>query len=234
MQTDENGSPENCILAVDFGSTHAFARIYNDKCENLAESVMSSKTTDPEVCWTVMNDLFEDVLKRACVRPIDLNGLGISVQRNTFLLWNRETSLPVTRLSTWQENTASSYASNRNNSHFLYEKCRKGELVFGCLETWLLWRLTGGRAWCTDASCSSASGAFDPSIVRCGPLADIGNDSSKSSSRRVRVTALIGDSQAAMLGEGCLNVGDAKLTLGTGSFLCVNIGSSLVPPNTGE
>lgn len=48
------------------------------------------------------------------------------------------------------------------------------------------------------------------------------------------MTALIGDSQAAMLGEGCLNVGDAKLTLGTGSFLCVNIGSEIVPPNTGE
>nr|CDS30176.1 glycerol kinase 5 [Hymenolepis microstoma] len=145
----------------------------------------------------------------------------------------------------------------------LYEKCRNGELVYGCLETWLLWRLTGGQAWCTDASCTSASGAFDPSIlglspvvlnflkispkifppicptctffgeVRCGPLADIGNYPSKSSPRRVRVTALIGDSQAGMLGEGCLNVGDAKLTLGTGSFLCVNIGSALVPPNTG-
>lgn len=47
----------------------------------------------------------------------------------------------------------------------LYEKCRKGELVYGCLETWLLWRLTGGQAWCTDVSCISATGAFDPSIV---------------------------------------------------------------------
>ncbi|KAM7532574.1 hypothetical protein Aperf_G00000131713 [Anoplocephala perfoliata] len=145
----------------------------------------------------------------------------------------------------------------------LYKKCREGELVYGCLETWLLWRLTGGRAWCSDAGCSSATGAFDPSIlrlspmvlnflkispkifpaicptctfygeVRCGPLGDIQSKSNRNDRRRVRVTALIGDSQAAMLGEGCLNFGDAKLTLGTGAFLNVNIGSNLVPPNTG-
>lgn len=65
--------------------------------------------------------------------------------------------------------------------------------------------------------------------VRCGPLGGTGGDG-----RRVRVTALIGDSQAAMLGEGCLSFDDAKLTLGTGAFLDVNIGSNLVPPNTGD
>ncbi|KAL5961860.1 putative glycerol kinase 5 [Taenia solium] len=146
-------------------------------------------------------------------------------------------------------------------SRTLYEKCRDGELVYGCLETWLLWRLTGGRAWCTDVSCTSATGAFDPSIpglspiilnflkispksfpaicptstffgeIRCGPLGDL---SGAMKGRRVRVTALIGDSQAAMLGEGCLRVGDAKLTLGTGAFLNVNIGSHVIPPNTGK
>lgn len=67
--------------------------------------------------------------------------------------------------------------------------------------------------------------------IRCGPLGDLGG---AVKGRRVRVTALIGDSQAAMLGEGCLRVGDAKLTLGTGAFLNVNIGSHVIPPNTGK
>lgn len=65
--------------------------------------------------------------------------------------------------------------------------------------------------------------------IRCGPLGDAGKEG-----RRVRVTALIGDSQAAMLGEGCLSVGDAKLTLGTGAFLNVNTGFHVIPPNTGK
>ncbi len=68
--------------------------------------------------------------------------------------------------------------------------------------------------------------------IRFGPLARSLEDLSAGVGR-VRVTALIGDSQAAMLGEGCLSVGDAKLTLGTGAFLNVNIGSKAIPPNTG-
>ncbi|CDS40192.1 glycerol kinase 5 [Echinococcus multilocularis] len=294
----------NLIAAVDFGSTHACARIYNDKC--LAEAILPSNTSDPEACWSVLCNLLQSVITRSGIRTSDVYCLGLSVQRNTFLIWNRETSVPVTRLCTWQEINASAYASNRNNSQFikalnrsgkmlykvvpnakfkmishykltcifavtrlahmfdedpmLYEKCRDGEFVYGCLETWLLWRLTGGRAWCTDVSCTSATGAFDPSIpglspiilnflkispksfpaicptstffgeIHCGPLGDLGGAAKR---RRVRVTAIIGDSQAAMLGEGCLSVGDAKLTLGTGAFLNVNIGSRVIPPNTG-
>ncbi|VDL63969.1 unnamed protein product [Hymenolepis diminuta] len=184
MISDEN-SPRNLIMAVDFGSTHAFARIYDEKWESLAESTMPSKTNDPEICWTLMCNLIKAVLKRACVRPTDLNCLGISVQRNSFLLWNRETSRPSLNKSgkllykvapTPKFKMASHYQltcmfSVTRLAHMfqedptLYEKCRKGELVYGCLETWLLWRLTGGRAWCTDVSCISATGAFDPSIV---------------------------------------------------------------------
>ncbi|KAL5111704.1 putative glycerol kinase 5 [Taenia crassiceps] len=281
----------NLIAAVDFGSTHACTRIYNDKCAKLAEAILPSNTSSPETCWDVLCELLQ---------------LAISRNLPIISVFCRETSVPVTRLCTWQEINASAYASSRNNSHFikalnrsgrilykvvpnakfkmishykltcifavtrlahmfdedpmLYEKCRDGELVYGCLETWLLWRLTGGRAWCTDVSCTSATGAFDPSIpglspiilnflkispksfpaicptstffgeIRCGPLGDLGG---AVKGRRVRVTALIGDSQAAMLGEGCLRVGDAKLTLGTGAFLNVNIGSHVIPPNTG-
>uniref|UniRef100_A0A0V0J5B8 Putative glycerol kinase 5 n=1 Tax=Schistocephalus solidus TaxID=70667 RepID=A0A0V0J5B8_SCHSO len=234
--------------------------------------------------------------------------LGLSVQRNSFLLWDRATSEPVTEMSCWYDTSASAFAAALNQSRFvesinksgrilykalpttkfkiisnysltgifactrlahlfaenpeLERRCLKGEFIFGCLETWLLWRLTGGRAWCTDVSCTSASGMFDPctlkwshlilnflkvsqrilpsicptscnfGIVRCGPLARDAK-ARQLGVPPVYVTALIGDSQAAMLGEGCLDKGDTKLTLGTGSFLNCNLGSKTIPPPKG-
>ncbi|VDM18282.1 unnamed protein product [Hydatigera taeniaeformis] len=217
----EKRSSRNLIAAVDFGSTHACTRIYNAKLESaLNRSGRMLYKVVPNAKFKMISHY-----KLTCI-------------------------FAVTRL-----------AHMFDEDPVLYEKCRDGEFVYGCLETWLLWRLTGGRAWCTDVSCTSATGAFDPSIlglspmilnflkispksfpaicptstffgeIRCGPLGDPGG---AVKGRRVRVTALIGDSQAAMLGEGCLRVGDAKLTLGTGAFLNVNIGSHVIPPNTGK
>ncbi|KAM3184255.1 hypothetical protein ACTXT7_008694, partial [Hymenolepis weldensis] len=179
MISDEN-SPQNLIMAVDFGSTHACARIYNEKCESLAESTMPSKTNDPEICWTLMCNLIQAVLKRACVHPTDLNCLGKHhVQLLVFVhgrkSLNKSGKLLYKVAPTPKFKMASHYQltcmfSVTRLAHMfqedptLYEKCRKGELVYGCLETWLLWRLTGGRSWCTDVSCISATGAFDPSI----------------------------------------------------------------------
>uniref|UniRef100_A0A5K3FD71 FGGY_N domain-containing protein n=1 Tax=Mesocestoides corti TaxID=53468 RepID=A0A5K3FD71_MESCO len=330
MSLNSHFLSQSLIVSVDFGSTHACARIYDESCRSLAESVLPSGELDPESYWQVLCNLLSSVLKSKLnffffislgshVPSSAVYCLGLSVQRNTFLLWDRyvagsfdiirrKTSKPVSRLCTWQETNASAYASSRNNTYFikalnktgkvlykivpctkfklashfkltcifvvtrlahmfdedptLYERCRKGELVFGCLETWFLWRLTGGRAWCTDVSCISTTGAFDPcqlgispiimnlvemspkifpaicptstfyGEVRFGPLGRSPEELA-AGIKRVRVTALIGDSQAAMLGEGCLNRGDAKLTLGTGAFLNVNIGSKAIPPKTG-
>ncbi|KAL7062682.1 hypothetical protein AAHC03_01046 [Spirometra sp. Aus1] len=300
---------EELILSVDFGSTHACARLYTKALINVSEAVYHGEAPlDPEAYWKILCELTENVLRPDKKLASAVRCLGLSVQRNSFLLWDRDTSVPVTEMSRWHDTSASAFAAALNQSRFvgtinksgrilykalptakfkiisnynlssiftctrlahifaenpeLERRCLKGEVIFGCLETWLLWRLTGGRAWCTDVSCTSTSGMFDPctlkwshlilnflkvsqrilphvcptscnfGIVRCGPLAR-DDEAKRLGVPPVRVTALIGDSQAAMLGEGCLDKGDTKLTLGTGSFLNRNLGSKPIPPPKG-
>nr|VZI26685.1 unnamed protein product [Spirometra erinaceieuropaei] len=300
---------EELILSVDFGSTHACARLYTKALINVSEAVYHGEAPlDPEAYWKILCELTENVLRPDKKLASAVRCLGLSVQRNSFLLWDRDTSVPVTEMSRWHDTSASAFAAALNQSRFvgtinksgrilykalptakfkiisnynlssiftctrlahifaenpeLERRCLKGEVIFGCLETWLLWRLTGGRAWCTDVSCTSTSGMFDPctlkwshlilnflkvsqrilphvcptscnfGIVRCGPLAR-DDEAKRLGVPPVRVTALIGDSQAATLGEGCLDKGDTKLTLGTGSFLNRNLGSKPIPPPKG-
>ncbi|CAL8086524.1 unnamed protein product [Calicophoron daubneyi] len=291
------------ILAVDFGSTHACARIYSQNLEvvgttscrvNRAEDSDGSCELDPENVWEVLCKIMQDVLQNANIRPKEIRCVGISVQRNSFLLWDRKTSKPRSNIITWQDLRAAELTKKWNKSfaarsmktggrllywithlarfkalasyrcnttlacirlkHLLDSRpmlmadCRRGSVCYGCLETWFLWRLTNCKVFCTDVSCASASGMYDPfprkwskplltflgipseilpevrpssccfGYIRNGPLC------LENSDNLIPVTGIIGDAQAAVLSEDCLGPGQAKLTLGTGSFLDLSTG----------
>ncbi|CAH8483242.1 unnamed protein product [Schistosoma turkestanicum] len=287
------------ILGVDFGSTHACARVYTMDlkiigCSSTKVSRLEGSDgaceLDPEAVWQSFCKLLNEVLQDAKIHPDRIKCIGISVQRNSLLLWDKKTSNPRTRVITWQDTRSLDLAKKLNHSfifrsmktagHMLYwmthrsrfkalasyhfktalacirlkyllnekpklaDECRKGLLCYGCLETWLVWKLTGGKTFATDVSCASVTGMYDsfsckwshpllaslgipPNIlpdvypssyyygtVQNGPL---GYSSNPSLS--IPITGIIGDAQAATLTENCSSPCQAKLTLGTGSFL---------------
>jgi len=126
----------------------------------------------------------------------------------------------------------------------LREKASEGLVMFGCIETWLLWKLTGGNVHATDFSCASGTGLFDPfqiewSTIVCGlvnipmsifpevkPTSGLfGHTDEAILGSAIPITCLVGDQSAAMFGECCFEVGDIKCTLGTGMFVDLNTGS---------
>ncbi|CAH8612346.1 unnamed protein product [Dicrocoelium dendriticum] len=295
--------PPYHILSVDFGSTHACGRLYSHDFTVLGSSSCpvdriqgedGCYELDPDCVWKCFCQLVTQVLSNANMPPDRVNCLGISVQRNSLLIWDRKTSAPYCNIVTWQDLSSAGLAERLNKSvtfrslraagrvlHWmtrlprfkamaayrfkttfactrlkkllddrpmLLSACRNNLACYGCLETWLLWKLTDGKAFCTDVSCASASGMYDPFTRKWSYIIStslgipqeilpnvhpsshvygyITNGPLKTSppAPPVPVTALIGDAQAATLAEHCLEPGQAKLTLGTGSFLNVNTG----------
>lgn len=251
---------------------------------------------DPEAVWESFCKLLDEALQDAEINPDRINCIGISVQRNSLLLWDKKTSNPRTRVITWQDTRSLDLAKKLNHSfifrsmktagHMLYwmthqsrfkalasyhfktalacirlkyllnekpkliDECRKGLLCYGCLETWLLWRLTGGKTFATDVSCASVTGMYDsfsrkwsrpilaslgipanilpgvyPSSYYYGTVQNGPLGYSSNPSLSIPITGIIGDAQAATLTENCLSPFQAKLTLGTGMFLNLISGS---------
>ncbi|CAH8495521.1 unnamed protein product [Schistosoma mattheei] len=300
-----NRTVSKFILGVDFGSTHACARVYTMDLKVIGcsstkvprlEGSDGACELDPEAVWESFCKLLDEVLQDAEINPDQINCIGISVQRNSLLLWDKKTSNPRTRVITWLDTRSLDLAKKLNHSfifrsmktagHMLYwmthqsrfkalasyhfktvlacirlkyllnekpkliDECRKGLLCYGCLETWLLWRLTGGKTFATDVSCASVTGMYDsfsrkwsrPILASLGIPANILPDVYPSSyyygtvqngplgyssnpSLSIPITGIIGDAQAATLIENCLSPCQAKLTLGTGIFLNLLSGS---------
>ncbi|CAH8526318.1 unnamed protein product [Schistosoma rodhaini] len=300
-----NQTVSKFILGVDFGSTHACARVYtmdlkvvgcsSTKVPRL-ERPDGACELDPEAVWESFCKLLDEALQDAEINPDRINCIGISVQRNSLLLWDKKTSNPRTRVITWQDTRSLDLAKKLNHSfifrsmktagHMLYwmthqsrfkalasyhfktalacirlkyllnekpkliDECRKGLLCYGCLETWLLWRLTGGKTFATDVSCASVTGMYDsfsrkwsrpilaslgipanilpgvyPSSYYYGTVQNGPLGYSSNPSLSIPITGIIGDAQAATLTENCLSPFQAKLTLGTGMFLNLISGS---------
>ncbi|KAL5005350.1 hypothetical protein ScPMuIL_018806 [Solemya velum] len=127
----------------------------------------------------------------------------------------------------------------------LRQRASEGKAMFGCVETWLLWRLTGKKVHATDCSCASATGLFDPFVVEwssvvCNMLnipmnilpqcmdtsGHFGDIDPELFGTSIPITAIVADQQSALFGECCFKKGDLKLTMGTGTFIDLNTGDS--------
>ncbi|HLN08256.1 MAG TPA: glycerol kinase GlpK [Xanthobacteraceae bacterium] len=232
---------------------------------------------DPEDIWKSTVAVVEAVLAKSSTRAADLAALGITNQRETTLIWERATGRPIHNAIVWQDRrTADRCAELKSRGlepqvaavtglvldpYFSATKigwildnvpgargrAAAGELAFGTVDSFLLWRLTGGRVHATDATNASRTllydlrrGAFDPDLLDlfAVPAAllpeirdcagDFGATDPKLFGGAIRIAGIAGDQQAATVGQACFRPGMAKCTYGTGAFALLNTGSEPV------
>jgi glycerol kinase len=235
--------------------------------------------------WDNSNKVIEGALKKAGIIGSDLTAIGITNQRETVLAWNKETGLPLANAIVWQDIRtkneleklsesqkeriqvlsglpASPYFSASKmkwlieNSLAVRDAKADDSLVFGTMDTWLLWNLTGGAnggVFATDVTNASRTLLMDIEKLEWNDeLLDIFKiqkstlPSIKSSSEiyghtlkegvfgsEVPIAGILGDQQAAMVGQGCFETGDSKCTYGTGNFALVNTGTQIVRSEKG-
>jgi glycerol kinase len=229
---------------------------------------------DPEDLWETTRRAALAVLRKAGVARGDVAAVGIANQRETTLLWDRANGRPLHRAIVWQDRRTADacaalarrglgplfsrrtgliidpYFSGTKLAWLLdhvpgaRRRAARGELAFGTVDTWLLWKLTGGRVHATDVSNASRTllaglrtGDWDDELANLlrvprevlpeiRPTSGVfGEVESVAALRGVPVAGIAGDQQAALFGQGCFSPGMAKNTYGTGCFMLMNTGT---------
>lgn len=283
------------ILALDQGTTSSRAVLFNSRCEIVSMSQRPFNQQFPQPGWVEHNPLeiwstqsfvMENVVNKADIEWSDIEALGITNQRETTVVWDRQTSEPVYNAIVWQDRRTADYCDALRerglterirektglilDAYFSATKIRwildnvpgaharaeRGELCFGTVDSWLAWRLSGGRLHITDVSNASRTMLFD--IHRlcwdeelCGilgvPMQILPRPVSNSEIygcvkpgipgleklAGVPVCGAAGDQQAALFGQGCFRPGEAKNTYGTGCFTLMNVGQRAVRSRAG-
>lgn len=283
------------ILALDQGTTSSRAVLFNSRCEIVSMSQRPFNQQFPQPGWVEHNPLeiwstqsfvMENVVNKADIEWSDIEALGITNQRETTVVWDRQTSEPVYNAIVWQDRRTADYCDvlrERGLTERIREKtglildayfsatkirwildnvpgararAERGELCFGTVDSWLAWRLSGGRLHITDVSNASRTMLFD--IHRlcwdeelCGilgvPMQILPRPVSNSEIygcvkpgipgleklAGVPVCGAAGDQQAALFGQGCFRPGEAKNTYGTGCFTLMNVGQRAVRSRAG-
>ena len=239
---------------------------------------------DPEEIWTRTQEVIAAALAQRNLRSSDLAAIGITNQRETTLIWDRRTGEPVANAIVWQDMRTANLVEELSRSggqdrfrsstglplatYFsgskirwlldnipgLRERAAQGEILFGTIDAFLLWRLTGGAqggVHATDVTNASRtqlmnirSLRWDESILSAMQIPSTILPATRSSSEiygeaklpsiaGVPIAAMLGDQQAAMVGQACFEIGEAKNTYGTGCFLLMNTGDEPVASKHG-
>ena len=237
---------------------------------------------DPEAIWTSQLEVARQAMKQADVTAGDIAAVGIANQRETTLLWEKATGRPVANAVVWQSRVSEgicaelkqaghegifrqktgllldAYFSGTKIKYLLdgqpglRERAERGEILFGTVDSFLVWRLTGGAVHATDFSNASRTLLFNvhtlewddellalldiprAMLPEARPSSEvIGATSAKWFGKAIPIASMIGDQQAATFGQGCFQPGDAKSTYGTGSFLLMNTGLQPVASENG-
>jgi glycerol kinase len=232
---------------------------------------------DPEDLWFTVVETVRAAMRKAGITARQVAGLGITNQRETTVIWDRATGNPIHNAIVWQDRrTAKLCAELRDEGHESaitqktgllldpYFSATKiawlldnvpgaraaavaGRLAFGTVDSFLLWRLTGGKEHATDATNAARtllldihSGAWDPALLRLFNIppslmprvrdsaADFGSTQADLFGGRIKILGIAGDQQAATVGQGCFRPGMMKSTYGTGCFALLNTGAAPV------
>jgi glycerol kinase len=274
------------ILAIDQGTTSSRAILFDERLEVVATAqeefpqhypASGWVEHDPEDLWSTVAGTCRGVMERAHVGAGDIAAIGITNQRETTLVWDRETGRPVHNAIVWQDRrTAAHCAALREAGHermiidrtgllldpyFSGTKLRhiletvegarakaaRGELLFGTVDTYLIWRMTGGRSHVTDATNAARTllynlreGRWDEEVCRLLDIpmamlpevkdcaADFGMARADLFGREIPILGVAGDQQAATVGQACFAPGMLKSTYGTGCFALLNTGDAPV------
>ena len=237
---------------------------------------------DPEAIWSTQLQTAKDAIAKAKITPADIAAIGVTNQRETTVLWEKATGKPVANAIVWQSRVTApicdrlkadgheatfrkktglvvdAYFSGTKIKHLLDShdglraRAAKGEILFGTIDTFLIWRLTGGKCHVTDVSNASRTLIFnihtldwDDELLKLLDVPRAMLPQVKSSSEvygetdpklfgaAIPVAGDAGDQQAALFGQACFEPGTAKNTYGTGCFMLLNTGTKPVPSEKG-
>jgi glycerol kinase len=233
---------------------------------------------DPEAIWASQLRVAQEVLQSSGLRPADIAAVGIANQRETTIVWDRGSGRPIYNAIVWQDRRTAPLCERLRNegcepliqertgllldSYFSGSKiawildnvsgarrrAEGGELAFGTVDSWLVWKLTGGRLHLTDATNAARTllfnihtGTWDDELLRlfkipssmlpqvCASSEVYGDIAADVGLGNVAIAGMAGDQQAALFGQMCLRPGMTKCTYGTGCFMLQNTGAVAVP-----
>ncbi|WP_027087465.1 glycerol kinase GlpK [Cohnella panacarvi] len=279
------------ILAIDQGTTSTRSLLVDAQGELSHISREELKLQYPHAGWVEVDAeriwesavrVVRETLASAGVPGSAVSAIGISNQRETAVVWHRDSGKPIRPAIVWQSRQTAGlcealkeaghepvfrektgllldpYFSGTKIAWMLdhtegaREQAERGELLFGTVDTWLLWKLTGGKVHATDPSNASRTLLYNIHYHRWDeellgilgvPAAmlpevratsgEFGLTESEWFGVPIPIASLVGDQQAALFGQGCHNPGDAKNTYGTGCFLLMNTGGEAKPSSHG-
>jgi glycerol kinase len=274
------------VLALDQGTTSSRAVVFDETARIVAIAQQEFEQIypapghvehDPEAIWETQLATARAVLTDAEIDASDVAAVGIANQRETTVVWERDSGRPVANAIVWQSRVTADrcarlkeagyeslfrektglvldpYFSGTKIAHLLdeidglRERAERGEVLFGTVDSFLAWRLTGGRRHVTDVSNASRTlllnihtldwddelleilgvpRAMLPDVVESSGV--IGDLETEILGAAVPLAGMAGDQQSATFGQACFSVGDAKNTYGTGCFLLMNTGEEAV------
>ncbi|MHC4877013.1 MAG: glycerol kinase GlpK [Planctomycetota bacterium] len=279
------------VLALDQGTTSSRSIVFSRDGRAVAQAQAEFPQLfpqpghvehDPEAIWSSQLATAKQAIERSGLEVSQLTGLGITNQRETTVLWERDTGKPVANAIVWQSRVSApvceqlkadglepeirsrtglvvdAYFSGTKVKHLLDSidglrtRAERGEILFGTIDTFLAWRLSGGRIHVTDVSNASRTLMFnihslqwDDELLRMldvprAMLPEVrassevyGETDASLFGAGIPLAGIAGDQQAATFGQGCFTPGQAKNTYGTGCFLLLNTGSTPVPSENG-
>lgn len=283
---------ETYILALDQGTTSSRAILFNRSGQIVHKAQQEFTQYFPQPGWVEhhANEIWGSVLAviAAClsesgIRPEQIAAIGITNQRETTVVWDKHTGVPVYNAIVWQSRQTAGICEQLKSEGYdewfrkktgllidayfsgtkvkwildhvdgAREKANKGELLFGTIDTWLIWRLSGGRVHVTDYSNASRTLLYnihdlqwDEEILtllsipasmlpEVRPSSEVYGytDTHHFFGCEVPIAGVAGDQQAALFGQACFEAGMAKNTYGTGCFMLMNTGEQAVSSNHG-
>ncbi|MEJ5961994.1 glycerol kinase GlpK [Pedobacter immunditicola] len=275
---------EKYILSFDQGTTSSRAIVFNK--QGSIVSVAQREFTqiyphsgwvehDAHEIWTSQVSVATEAILKANLKSIDIAAIGITNQRETTVVWDKETGIPVYNAIVWQDRRTAAFCDSLKESGFAEsiqnktgliidayfsatkvkwilenvpgaaEKAAEGKLLFGTIDTWLIWNLTGGEVHVTDVSNASRTMLYNihslswdkellelfkipvnmlPEVKSCSEV--YGETSGSLFAEKIPIAGIAGDQQAALFGQMCTETGMVKNTYGTGCFMLMNIGDT--------
>lgn len=274
---------QNYILAIDQGTTSSRSILFSldGKPSFTAQQEFRQHYPDnawvehdPEEIWQSVVNTCQDVITQAQIKPTQIMSIGITNQRETTLVWDKTTGVPIYNAIVWQDRRTAAQCQNLsldkklvshihnttgllldpyfsaskvswllNNVSGAREKAEAGQLVFGTIDSFLIWRLTHGRSHVTDATNASRTLMFDihqqcwdehllktfnipksmlPKVLDSAD--EFGTTEASILGAAIPIQGVAGDQQAALFGQTCFTSGMAKSTYGTGCFMILNTG----------
>lgn len=274
------------VLAIDQGTTSSRAILFNHQGTiiTLAQKGFQQYFPkpgwvehDPNEIWYTQSSVIKEAMAKADVTDTHIACIGIANQRETTIIWDRETGFPVYNAIVWQDRRTADYCEELkaegyageiqqktglvidayfsatkikwilDNVKGIRERAERGELCFGTVDTWLIWKLTRGERFITDITNASRTMLFNirtqewdqelldlftipasmlPEVVGCSEV--YCETSTPIFKKGIPISGMAGDQQAALFGQLCAEPGMIKTTYGTGCFMILNTGSKLV------